>query len=256
MSYPEPRYHGSAGEISAILRPGSAEPDVRNMPGNDVRYLATGASTGGQFGLYRWDFGPKRSGPDPQSQAGRSPSLFARSGTVPLAQIKAILRAASRMSRPSRSAPTGRPPRPSTPPAGTAGYFVDACRGRACTPGGSRETDRAEPALPAAPRGGRRAECGRSGQSSSASSRKAGAAAGRGQAGAVLLIYHGQVTEDSDRPSRGPVRSGTRRSQRRAGRGLSRPRGQRARCPRMEAFVQLGTAHISVAQWQVVRSAR
>ena len=76
MSYPEPRYHGSAGEISAILRPGSAEPDVRNMPGNDVRYLATGASTGGQFGLYRWDFGPKRSGPDPHFHRTISESFF------------------------------------------------------------------------------------------------------------------------------------------------------------------------------------
>ncbi len=84
MSYPEPRYHGSSGEISAILRPGVAEPDVRNMPGNNVRYLATGASTGGQFGLYRWDFGPKRSGPDPHFHRTISESFFVLSGTVRL----------------------------------------------------------------------------------------------------------------------------------------------------------------------------
>jgi quercetin dioxygenase-like cupin family protein len=84
VSYPEPRYHGDTGEVSAILRPRTAAPDLLNMPGNNVHYLATGASTGGDFGLYRWDFGPKPSGPDAHFHKVVSESFFILSGTVRL----------------------------------------------------------------------------------------------------------------------------------------------------------------------------
>ena len=84
MSYPEPRYHGEGGEISAVLRPDAASADVRNMPSNDVHYLATSASTHGDFGLYRWDFGPKQSGPDPHFHRTISESFFVLSGAVSL----------------------------------------------------------------------------------------------------------------------------------------------------------------------------
>jgi hypothetical protein len=33
--------------------------------GGTAQYLATGASTGGLFGLYRWNMSPAVSGPDP-----------------------------------------------------------------------------------------------------------------------------------------------------------------------------------------------
>src|SRR6478672_11107481 len=53
MSYPDPRYLGEKGEISAMYRPADQKSDLTIGPGTAVRYLATGASTRGQFGLYR-----------------------------------------------------------------------------------------------------------------------------------------------------------------------------------------------------------
>ena len=53
MSYPEARYHGEGGEISATLRPNDQEAEVVYANGTKCRYLATGAATGGLFGLYR-----------------------------------------------------------------------------------------------------------------------------------------------------------------------------------------------------------
>ncbi|MER6173243.1 cupin domain-containing protein [Streptosporangium sp. NPDC001681] len=85
MSYPEPRYLGVAGESSGFFRPASAGPDlVIGEGGTEVRYLGTGASTNGQFGLYRWDMGAKPSGPDPHFHRTISESFFVLSGTVRL----------------------------------------------------------------------------------------------------------------------------------------------------------------------------
>jgi mannose-6-phosphate isomerase-like protein (cupin superfamily) len=84
MSYPEPRYHGDGGEVSAVLRPATADPAITNMPSNDVHYLATSASTHGEFGLYRWDFGPKESGPGPHFHRSISESFFVLSGAIRL----------------------------------------------------------------------------------------------------------------------------------------------------------------------------
>ena len=57
MSYPEPRYHGAAGETSATYRPADQGPDLTYPNGNTAHYLATGATTDGLFGLYRWEMG-------------------------------------------------------------------------------------------------------------------------------------------------------------------------------------------------------
>jgi mannose-6-phosphate isomerase-like protein (cupin superfamily) len=84
MSYPEPQYQGDGGEVSAVLRPAAANADVQNMPSNDVHYLATSATTHGEFGLYRWDFGPKQSGPDPHFHRTIAESFFVLSGSVSL----------------------------------------------------------------------------------------------------------------------------------------------------------------------------
>jgi len=84
MSYPSARYHGETGEISATVRPAATGPKLSNLPSNQTHYLATGASTDGQFGLYRWDFGPKRSGPDPHFHRSISESFYILSGTVRL----------------------------------------------------------------------------------------------------------------------------------------------------------------------------
>src|SRR4030095_3990674 len=63
MSYPEHHYHGDKGEISAVYRSSDLEPDLTIGSSSVLRYLATGGSTHGQFGLYRWDFGPRPAGP-------------------------------------------------------------------------------------------------------------------------------------------------------------------------------------------------
>ena len=84
MSYPEPRYHDSTGEPSARFRPASAEPELRTGGGGSASYLATGASTGGQFGLYRWDMGATPAGPSPHFHRTISESFFVLSGTIRL----------------------------------------------------------------------------------------------------------------------------------------------------------------------------
>jgi mannose-6-phosphate isomerase-like protein (cupin superfamily) len=84
MSYPEVRYHGERGEVSAALRPATAEPDLRMAGGSSAGYLATGASTDGRFGLYRWDMGPEPSGPTTHFHRTISESFFVLSGTVRL----------------------------------------------------------------------------------------------------------------------------------------------------------------------------
>jgi mannose-6-phosphate isomerase-like protein (cupin superfamily) len=84
MSYPDPRYHGDTGEVAARLRRAEAEPELPNTTGGAAHYLATGASTHGQFGLYRWDMGPSQGGPDPHFHRTISESFFVLSGTIGL----------------------------------------------------------------------------------------------------------------------------------------------------------------------------
>ena len=84
MSYPEPKYHGETGEVSAVLRRHDSEPALTNPSGATVDYLATGAGTDGEFGLYRWNFGPEESGPGPHFHRTISESFFILSGTVRL----------------------------------------------------------------------------------------------------------------------------------------------------------------------------
>jgi mannose-6-phosphate isomerase-like protein (cupin superfamily) len=82
MSYPRPRYVAEDGELSATLRPADHEPELTYANGNTVHYLATGESTNGQFGLYRWEMGPSPSGPGPHFHRSISESFFVLSGTV------------------------------------------------------------------------------------------------------------------------------------------------------------------------------
>lgn len=84
MSYPELVYTGETGEASASLRPRDHEPNLIYPSGNQVHYLATGDSTKGKFGLYRWEMGPKLGGPDPHFHKTISESFFVLSGTVRL----------------------------------------------------------------------------------------------------------------------------------------------------------------------------
>ena len=82
MTYPPPRYHGDTGEISATYRPVGHEPELTYRNGNTVHYLATGASTGGLFGMYRWEMGPEPSGPDPHFHRSITESFFILAGSV------------------------------------------------------------------------------------------------------------------------------------------------------------------------------
>jgi quercetin dioxygenase-like cupin family protein len=82
VSYPEPKYFGEAGEVSARLRRSDEPAALVHAGGGSVDYLATGASTDGQFGLYRWNFGPGRSGPDPHFHRTISESFYILSGVV------------------------------------------------------------------------------------------------------------------------------------------------------------------------------
>ena len=84
MSYPEPRYLGEPGLVSARLRPAGHEPEVKYPSGGTAHYLATGASTNGQFGLFRWEMSAVPSGPEPHFHRTISESFYVLSGTVRL----------------------------------------------------------------------------------------------------------------------------------------------------------------------------
>ena len=83
MSYPAPLYLGDGGELSAVLRTAGQAPELP-MTGASASYLATGATTHGQFGLYRWDFQGPVSGPGPHFHRSISESFYVLSGTVRL----------------------------------------------------------------------------------------------------------------------------------------------------------------------------
>ena len=84
MSYPEARYGGTTGELSAIYRPGDRKPDLEIGSSVALSYLATGASTGGHFGLYRWEAGPQSGGAAPHYHRTMSESFFVVSGRIEL----------------------------------------------------------------------------------------------------------------------------------------------------------------------------
>jgi mannose-6-phosphate isomerase-like protein (cupin superfamily) len=83
MSYPDPRYLGDDGEVTATVRSALQPPEL-DQKTTRASYLATGATTDGKFGLYRWDFKGPRSGPDPHFHRSLSESFFVLSGTVRL----------------------------------------------------------------------------------------------------------------------------------------------------------------------------
>lgn len=84
MSYPDARYLADTGEASAVYRPADTEPELTMRSGGSAHYLATGASTNGQFGLYRWNMAAAPSGPDPHFHRTISESFFVLAGTVRL----------------------------------------------------------------------------------------------------------------------------------------------------------------------------
>ncbi|WP_327086694.1 hypothetical protein OIE66_30780 [Nonomuraea sp. NBC_01738] len=90
MSYPPIRYTEDKGLDGAAVRPHDAQPDLRipartpdgPKPGTDVHYLATGATTGGEFGLYRWEMGPNPSGPSAHFHRTMTESFYVLDGVI------------------------------------------------------------------------------------------------------------------------------------------------------------------------------
>jgi mannose-6-phosphate isomerase-like protein (cupin superfamily) len=84
VSYPEELYRGPTGEVSATYRPADREAELALGSAAALGYLATGASTDGRFGLYRWDAGPRSGGAAPHFHRTMSESFFVVSGRVEL----------------------------------------------------------------------------------------------------------------------------------------------------------------------------
>ena len=84
MTYPDPRYLGDNGEVTARFRNAGAEPELSLGGGGQASYLATGSTTGGQFGLYRWDMGAAPGGPATHFHRSISESFFVLAGAVKL----------------------------------------------------------------------------------------------------------------------------------------------------------------------------
>ena len=83
LPYPEPRYTDGKGEASATYRPTDSPAELRGRS-TTAHYLATGAVTDGQFGLYRWEMGPGPGGPDPHFHRTITESFYVLSGTIRL----------------------------------------------------------------------------------------------------------------------------------------------------------------------------
>ena len=80
--YPPASYTGEGGEASAWLRPDGTEPEISYARGGSCEYLATGDSTGGLYGLYRWTFGEAESGPSPHFHRSITESFYVLEGSV------------------------------------------------------------------------------------------------------------------------------------------------------------------------------
>ncbi len=83
MSYPEPRYLGENGDISAVFRSSPPKTEL-SSPATDLHYLATQESTDGEFGLYRVDMGPKAPGASTHFHRSISESFYILSGEASL----------------------------------------------------------------------------------------------------------------------------------------------------------------------------
>jgi quercetin dioxygenase-like cupin family protein len=84
MSYPEPRYFGANGEHSGTFELADRAPDLTVGTNTQVHYLATGGTTNGAYGLYRWEMGPKPGGPGAHFHRTMTESFYVLSGTIRL----------------------------------------------------------------------------------------------------------------------------------------------------------------------------
>jgi quercetin dioxygenase-like cupin family protein len=70
--------------VNAVFRPNDQAPDLRYPSGGRVHYLATGAATNGEFGLYRWEMAATQGGPGPHFHRTISESFYVLAGTIRL----------------------------------------------------------------------------------------------------------------------------------------------------------------------------
>jgi len=82
MSYPEPSYLGETGEPTATVRRAGTPAELVYPNGTRVSYLATGATTRGLFGLYRWEMSGDRSGPGPHFHRTMEESFYVLYGSI------------------------------------------------------------------------------------------------------------------------------------------------------------------------------
>ena len=82
MTYPAALYDGDGGEATATLRRTDAPHDLVFANGNTTDYLATGAITGGRFGLYRWNMSAEASGATAHFHRTLEESFFILAGTI------------------------------------------------------------------------------------------------------------------------------------------------------------------------------
>lgn len=84
MTYPEQFYTRPEGEKSAWFRSAQSPPELVRGGGTRAHYLATGSTTGGLYGLYKWEMGPAAGGADPHFHRTFSESFYVLSGMVQL----------------------------------------------------------------------------------------------------------------------------------------------------------------------------
>lgn len=83
-AYPPPVYEGESGEVNAVFKAAGDAHRLLFANGGSADYLATGAETNGQFGLYQWNFASGVSGPEPHFHKSISETFFILSGSVRL----------------------------------------------------------------------------------------------------------------------------------------------------------------------------
>jgi mannose-6-phosphate isomerase-like protein (cupin superfamily) len=82
MTYPPVLYDGATEMVGATYRAANTAADFEYPNGTRIDYLATGASTGGLFGMYRWQCPPESSGPAPHFHRRISESFYILTGVV------------------------------------------------------------------------------------------------------------------------------------------------------------------------------
>jgi mannose-6-phosphate isomerase-like protein (cupin superfamily) len=81
-AYPPPVYDGDGDASARYRRPAGTPAELVRPGGTQVEYLATGASTEGLFGLYRYSMSPQPSGPGPHFHRSLTESFYVLSGRL------------------------------------------------------------------------------------------------------------------------------------------------------------------------------